>query len=171
MNKRSAKLAIVSGGIVTALLLSGSSCNSNPQTEEAFTKRMAKAAENIVCGEKGESLECKNLAERERRMSLPNAIGYVYLYNFDGSIKGYYTIKGKVSSTQSQRGSTDTVVDVCQSTEYCPEIVEAAGDDGSSGPNEEGIFFFTTEGAMITYSGEYLYSDKPQTKLSTFQIN
>jgi hypothetical protein len=47
---------------------------------------------------------------------------------------------------------------------------EAAGDDGSYGPNENGIFFFTTEGVMVTYSGEYVLSDGPL-KLSENKLN
>jgi hypothetical protein len=38
-------------------------------------------------------------------------------------------------------------------------VVNAPGDDGSYGANEEGIFFFTTEGAMVTTSLDYIWAD------------
>jgi hypothetical protein len=147
--------------LVLTPLLMASSCNSTPEAEKAFDDRMNKAASNVLCGDPKESLECKNLREKEKRNSDPNRIGYVYLYNFDGSIKGYFVVKGKVSSTQSQMGGMDMVVDVCKNSEYCPTVMEAAGDDGTYGPNEQGIFFFLANGTMVTYSGEYILTDKP----------
>jgi hypothetical protein len=155
----------VAGGLVALVLLSASSCESDAETK-AREQREAKSKSVVLCGEANDSLECKNLKERERRNSQPNAIGYVYLYNFDGSVKGYFTIKGKVSSTQSQMGPMDTTM----THSYGNLNMEAPGDDGSYGPNESGIFFFTTEGTMVTYSGEYVLSDAPL-RLSDTKLN
>lgn len=162
--------------IAAALILFGAvalgGCTGESESsQKAKADREAKASHIVLCGEANDSLECKNLKERERRNSLPNAIGYVYLYNWDGTVKGYFTIKGKVSSTQSQMAPMDVLVDGCnRSGEDCPQAMEAAGDDGSFGPNETGIFFFTTEGVMVTYSGEYVLSDAPL-KLSDNKLN
>lgn len=165
MTPRFKKLAGISLALVTMLTLTASSCESEAE-KKAREQREAKSASNVLCGETKESLECKNLKERERRNSDPSRIGYVYLYNFDGSVKGYFTIKGKVSSTQSQMGPMDTYL----THSYGNLTMEAAGDDGSYGPNESGIFFFTTEDVMVTYSGEYVLSDAPL-KLSTTRLN
>lgn len=154
-----AKLGGIALALTAAILLTAGSCSDDP-TDKGLEQRKEKAAQNVLCGEPGESLECKNLKEKEKRNSDPNRIGYVYLYNFDGSIKGYFAVKGKVSSTQSQMAPMDVIVDPCGSS-YCPMVVEAAGDDGSYGPNEEGIFFFLQNGTMVTYSGEYILTDKP----------
>lgn len=155
---------------VASIALTG--CTSESESsQKAREDREQKASTVVLCGAPNDSLECKNLKERERRNSQPNAIGYVYLYNWDGTVKGYFTIKGKVSSTQSQMAPMDVLVDGCQrSGEDCPAPMEAAGDDGSFGPNEAGIFFFTTEGVMVTYSGEYVLSDAPL-KLSDNKLN
>jgi hypothetical protein len=40
-------------------------------------------------------------------------------------------------------------------------VVDAPGDDGSYGANEKGVFFFTTEGALVETNQDYLYSDQP----------
>lgn len=172
MNSPIKKFGVAIVGVVALLTLSAGSCAPESTASDAAKKaREEKAAANVLCGAANESLECKNLKERELRNSKPNAIGYVYLYNFDGSVKGYFTIKGKVSSTQSQMGAMDLLVDGCNRTgEDCPQAMEAAGDDGSYGPNESGIFFFTTEGVMVTYSGEYVLSDAPL-KLSDTKLN
>lgn len=158
---RAQKLWGALAALVLTPLLMASSCNSTPEAQKAFEDRMAKAASNVLCGDAKESLECKNLREKEKRNSDPNRIGYVYLYNFDGSIKGYFVVKGKVSSTQSQMGGMDMIVDACPASDYCPTVMEAAGDDGTYGPNEDGIFFFLVNGTMVTYSGEYILTDKP----------
>jgi hypothetical protein len=170
--KRKLVLAIAAAAIVAVITVALPGCsNNNEAATNATQARQDKAAKIVLCGDANDSLECKNLKERERRNSQPSAIGYVYLYNFDGSVKGYFTIKGKVSSTQSQMGAMDIIADAClNTTDYCPEVMEAAGDDGSFGPNESGIFFFTTEGVMVTYSGEYVLSDGPL-KLSENKLN
>lgn len=153
--KKKIAAAVLAG--VAALSLSA--CTSEA-TDKAMEQRNDKAKNNVLCGEAGESLECKNLREKEKRNSDPNRIGYVYLYNFDGSIKGYFVVKGKVSSTQSQMAPMDALIDPCSSGQ-CWQSVEAAGDDGTYGPNEDGIFFFLANGTMVTYSGEYILTDKP----------
>jgi len=170
--KHARKTAIIAAGITAIALLSAGSCTSEPSSsQKAKEDREQKAQDVVLCGAANDSLECKNLKERERRNSQPNAIGYVYLYNWDGSVKGYFTIKGKVSSTQSQMAPMDVLVDGCnRSGEDCPAAMQAAGDDGSFGPNESGIFFFTSEGVMVTYSGEYVLSDAPL-KLSDNKLN
>ena len=164
MTKKGWATAII--GLTALVALTAGACDD--PTDKGLEQRNEKASKNILCGEPGESLECKNLREKEKRNSDPNRIGYVYLYNFDGSVKGYFVVKGKVSSTQSQMAPMDVIVDPCSSS-YCPMIVEAAGDDGTYGPNENGIFFFLVNGTMVTYSGEYVLSDQPL-ELSTKKL-
>jgi hypothetical protein len=106
-----------------------------------------------------DSLERRNLKERLLRQNDPKRQGYVYILSF-GKFIGYYTIEGKVSSTQSQMTPDDVLVD--QGCSGCSDVPAAApGDDGSYGENEPGVFFFTTEGAMVQVSTDYIYSDQP----------
>ena len=130
------------------------------QTEDAFKQQQA--AVPYPGAQLKDSLERRNLAERLLRTNQPNKIGYVYLLSFTGSPLGYYTIKGKVSSTDSQMTTSELVITNCYTSSGCNDVtVPAPGDDGSYGTNERGIFFFTTENAMVTTSLEYLYSDQP----------
>lgn len=93
---------------------------------------------------------------------------YVQTYNDIlaqfGKFLGYWTIKGKVSSTQSQMTPSDLTSYACDDgLNGCQaQIVSAPGDDGSYGPNESGVFFFTTEGAMVQLPEDaYVYMDQP----------
>ena len=130
------------------------------QTEQAF-KQQSDAVPYPV-SELRDSQERRNLKERLLRQNKANHIGYVYILSF-GKFIGYYTIKGKISSTQSQMTPSDSV-----SKFHCPGscsdtgmVTEAPGDDGSYGPNEDGVFFFTTSGAMVQTDSDYIYSDQP----------
>lgn len=130
------------------------------QTEKAF-KQQSEAVPYPVDKLK-DSLERRNIRERLLRTNDPSKIGYVYLLSFSKPL-GYYVIKGKVSSTQSQMTTDNLIVDGCPggSDGRCPTVVNAPGDDGSYGQNEDGVYFFTTEGAMVTTTLDFVYSDQP----------
>lgn len=124
-------------------------------TETAY--RQQSAAVPYPVAQLTDSLERRNVRERLLRTNKPNAIGYVYILSMTGQYVGYYVIKGKVSSTQSQM-TTSQLVRPCSAggdtgSGNCAVTVEAPGDDGSYGENEggsSGVFFFTVEGAMVT---------------------
>lgn len=160
INKR--KIAGVAlAGILAVLFLTASSCDS-PVSDKGTKARADKEASVILCGEKGESQECRNLAEKKKRDEDPNRITYVYTMSWTGEFIGYYVVKGKVSSNQSQMAPMDSVVKMCTySSDGCYALGEAPGDDGSYGPNEDGIFFFTADGTKITWNGLYQQSDRP----------
>lgn len=128
--------------------------NGQAQTEEAFAQQST--AVPYPASELRDSLERRNLKERLLRTNKPNQQGFVYLMSF-GKIIGYYGVKGKVSSTQSQMTTDSLVIDRHEGD----VVVSAPGDDGSYGANEPGIFFFTTEGQMITTNLDYVWSDNP----------
>jgi hypothetical protein len=108
----------------------------------------------------GGFLERKNLRERLIRFSKPDKIGYLYLMSF-GKFVGYYTIKGKISSTKSQLTNTNQTWDCRGHGGDCFAVVDSVGDDGSFGPNEDAVFFFTTNGTMVQTPLDYVYSDQP----------
>lgn len=165
MNRR-----IVSVLAAGALVLSLAACTEEPktdaqstgqrQTETAFAQQQG--AVPYPAEQLKDSLERRNIKERLLRYNNPNKIGYIYLLTDTGGIYTYFTIKGKVSSTDSQMTTNTLLVDPCNRTgEDCPQPVDAPGDDGSYGPNEPGIFFFTGDGVMVTWNGRYLLTDAP----------
>lgn len=108
------------------------------------------------------SLERANLKQRLLRFNDPSKIGYLYVMSF-GKFVGYYVVKGKVSSTQSQLTNTQqTFREGSHDTDGL--VVDSIGDDGSFGPNEggdKGIFFFTSGGVMVETTLDWVYSDAP----------
>lgn len=108
---------------------------------------------------KGATQERVNLRQRLLRQNDPNHVSYLYVFSFGKPI-GYYVIKGKVSSTESQM-TTSTHVENHGDTGGGNLAYEAPGDDGSYGPNEPGVFFFTTAGVMVQTDQGYVVSDQP----------
>lgn len=171
---------IAAAAIAVAILTSAESCEDSGQTEsrkqgQALTQQayaQQAKARPYPASQLKDSLERANLTERLLRQNKPGQIGYVYFFPF-GSDKalGYWTIKGKVSSTQSQMTPSDSLEN--QGCSGCSDVVaEAPGDDGSFGENEKGVFFFTTEGAMVQVCEDcYFYSDQPVNLGSIPELN
>ena len=109
------------------------------------------------------SNERANLTKRLQELSDPNKIGYVYLVSY-GKVMAFYTIKGKVSSMQSRLTTNTQLVSDPEKNANIP--VESPDFDGTYGASEDGIFFYTTDGVLIEWKGEYMYSAQPL-KLAT----
>ena len=95
------KIAITVMALAGLTFLAAGSCAS-PAQDKATQVREDKAKNVILCGEKGESQECINLRKKFQRDNEPNRISYVYTMSWTGEFIGYYVVKGKVSSNQSQ---------------------------------------------------------------------
>lgn len=132
---------------IAALALAGCTNNEYSERKEAQNKTTLT-----------ESLGTANLEERLKREEDPSAIRYLYLMNF-GQIVGYYVTKGKISSSAGQLAPEQEII--CRSTAESCNPVDSAKDDGSYGPGDPGIFFFTTEGVMVETSLDYIQSDAP----------
>lgn len=105
--------------------------------------------------------------QREKANALPceveKPLGYIVLFTDNGSVVGSFVVDGKVSSLNSfltpdseyyEKVSNDVTGDKA-SNKWLADV------DGSYGENDNGIFFFTTDGKYIEYTGKYLYSDIP----------
>ena len=107
--------------------------------------------------------------QREKAMALPCAItrplGYIVLFSSSGAVIQRFVVDGKVSSLNSFltpnmvqehcKNHSGSTCGICE-TEL-PDI------DGSYGENVDGIFFFTTDGKYVEWTGDFLYSDIPFT--------
>lgn len=161
MKKLFVALSIILGIIALSACEPGSEGNAQ-ERGQAKTEELFSAQEKAIPVPeelKGPTTERANLAERHKRFSKEDKIGYLYLISF-GKILGYYVIKGKVSSNSSQMTTSDLIIDSCSGS-VCPNVVSAPTDDGSYGPNEDGNFFFTTDGTMVSTNSDYIYSDQP----------
>lgn len=109
------------------------------------------------------SQERANLIKKLNLTNNPNLTGYIYLLGANGQVIANYTVKGKVSSLNSLLTTPDQLrcdneganVGVSCITAQSPDL------DGSYGQNPSGVFFFTTSGAYVEWSGPYMYSTQP----------
>ena len=109
---------------------------------------------------------------RDKARALPSPIadmllGYIVLLTESGSVVGRFVVDGKVTSLNSYLTPDSQYYecggDYCSSSgsfmngenNWLPDV------DGSYGENDKGIFFFTTDGKYIEWTGTYLYSDIP----------
>jgi hypothetical protein len=167
MTFKSRKTALIAAiGAVVLVFTTAGSCDEpsssaqstgQAQTEQAYKQQSA--AVPYPAGQLTDSLERRNIRERLLRTNKPNAISYVYVMSF-GKIIGYYTAKGKVSSTQSQM-TPDTFVEQHSESGGGNVTYPAPGDDGSYGDNEPGVYFFLSSGQMVETNLDYIVSDAP----------
>lgn len=112
------------------------------------------------------SLERQNLIDRLELLNNQNKIFYVYLVSY-GKVMAEYTAQGKISSVNSKLTTQEQVIKTPYYDSYNGAagnlglVVESPDLDGSYGTNGDAVFFFTTEGAYVEWSGEYFVSDFP----------
>ena len=97
--------------------------------------------------------------QREKANALPcevqKPLGYIVLFSGNTLIASF-VVDGKVSSLNSYLTPDSEYYE--SSINYNDWISDV---DGSYGTNDNGIFFFTTDGKYIEWTGTYLYSDIP----------
>ena len=140
----------------------GSTQEQTQQVTEEYSQAAIKAVPYPLEAMKaGGWLERKNISERLQRYADPNKLSYIYLFSQQGQLMANYTVKGKVSNASSQLTTATQVIDGCGHDSYCAFGIEAPMDDGTWGPSEDAIFFFTTDGVMVQWSGLYVLADAP----------
>ena len=82
-------------------------------------------------------------------------IGYIVLFTEGGAVVGSFIVDGKVSSLNSYLTPDSEYYSSGSQVDWLADV------DGSYGENDSGIFFFTSDGKYIEWTGIYLYSDIP----------
>lgn len=88
-------------------------------------------------------------------------LGYIALFLENGSCAGRFVVDGKVTSLNSFLTPDSEYYEIIYGGTYTKENKWLADVDGSYGENDKGIFFFTTDGKYVEWTGTYLYSDIP----------
>lgn len=83
-------------------------------------------------------------------------LGYVVLFTESGDVVGQFTVDGKVTSLNSYLTPDSEYYE--GGSNYNRWLADV---DGSYGSNDNGIFFFTTDGKYVEWTGTYIYSDIP----------
>lgn len=103
--------------------------------------------------------------QREKANSLvceiEKPLGHIVLFTESGGVVGKFVVDGKVSSLNSFLTPDSEYYELVYGGEFTKENHWLADVDGSYGENDSGIFFFTTDGKYIEWTGTYLYSDIP----------
>lgn len=158
-------VAVLAVAALGGCVSSGPDKDSAQGKKQALTEDVTKAQEASVpypASDLKSPLDRKNLADRLRRNNNPNAISYLYVLSNTGNPIGYFVLKGKLTSTESSLLPTDSIIDACGNSTYCPEVVQGVGDDGTYGQNENAVFGFTAQGVMVTIRSEnWFQSDAP----------
>lgn len=150
------------------LILTGCSetaMNTTAQKEQSLTEEnQTKLLENQPPPKLEWSLERENITKRTNLWNDQNKISYIYLVNY-GKVMAFYTIKGKVSSVNSQISNTEQLTqrkfDTNSGYNYVGGVISSPSEDGSYGTNGDAVFFFTTEGAYVEWAGDYMLADQP----------
>lgn len=159
--------------LLAILVLTGAGCEEGgttggtAKTEQALTEQnQTRLLEKQPPPKLDWSLERENITKRTNLWNNPNKVSYIYLINY-GKVMAFYTIKGKVSSVNSQITNPEQIVYRNAGTNYGSAVpLPSPSEDGSYGTNGDAIFFFTTEGAYVEWAGDYMLADQPL-KLST----
>lgn len=88
-------------------------------------------------------------------------LGYIVLFTESGDVIGQFTVDGKVTSLNSYLTPDSEYYELVYGGSYSKTNNWMPDVDGSYGENDQGIFFFTTDGKYIEWTGTYLYSDIP----------
>ena len=160
MKKKTIVLFILFG--ITGLVLTGCSGGSNTaekeqQLTEENQSRLLKSQPPVKLDW---SLERENINKRTELWNESEKVSYIYLMSY-GNVVAFYTVKGKVSSVNSQVTNPEQVVDSCTTSCEGDKVLPSPAEDGSYGTNGDGIFFFTTEGVYVETALDYVLVDQP----------
>lgn len=170
-------------GLIAGVMLLGTTGCDLPEESTSDTKKdvnnTLEIGNKLVSSQKTPtdidySLERYNLIKRaywvngmrDKARSLPSPIadmplGYIVLFTESGSVVGKFTVDGKVTSLNSYLTPDSEYYEIIYEGSYTKENKWLPDVDGSYGSNDNGIFFFTTDGKYIEWTGTYLYSDIP----------
>ncbi len=173
---RFTRLQAILGMIAAAVMLALTGCSSDhvstvQETNQALTDQYMTAAQNAVpyplaAMTSGGWLERTLLKENLLRQANAHRRAFVTLMNTAGQPIVQFPIQGMVFSLNSQMTTEDIVNNSgCGSNCGWAVTTTAAGDNGTWGPEPDGISFFTTSGMQVKLPAVvwYIETDAPLT--------
>jgi len=127
---------------------------------QTVAQTMSKLLAQVPAPQLENSLERQNISKRLTTFSDPAKISYIYLVNY-GRVMAYYVVKGKITSGGKRLTPQSQFVD-CDKGEFHGDCdAEAPELDGTYGSSNPYIFFWTTDGVYVQWSGDYMLTDQP----------
>lgn len=105
------------------------------------------------------SLERSNISRRLSTFNDPAKVSYIYLINY-GRVMAFYTIKGKITSGGKRLTSSQRQIDT-QFSSPSTVVMESPELDGTYGSSAPYVYFWTTDGVYVQWSGDYMLVDQP----------
>ena len=165
------KIFIILGCLVLCFTLTGcfnSIKNTSTLEQEMTEENQEKLLKNQPPTKLDWSLERENINKRTILWNNENKLSYIYLISY-GKVMAFYTIKGKVSSVNSQITNPEQLTarrmqlygNGTTGRHTIDGNLPSPAEDGSYGTNGDGIFFFTTDGIYVEWAGSYMLADQP----------
>lgn len=162
MNTKKIILKITLVSALSMTLMAGSCDVQSTNTSKSNESQKAAAAANSISFAAGNA-EIDNIKKRLELTSDPALMGYIVLFNDMGQPILYTTVKGKVTSGSKRLTAPfqETTLNRAGATDpSSSDFTDAPSDEGTWGSSNPYIYFWTTGGQYIQWSGNYLYSDK-----------
>ncbi len=129
--------------------------------QQAVTANLSKLLAQVPIPQLDNSLERANISKRLTTWSDPAKISYIYLISF-GRVMAYYVMKGKVTSGSKRLTATQQIVNAPDEFRNGGDVITDAPElDGTYGTSNPYIFFWTTDGTYVQWSGDYMLTDQP----------
>lgn len=145
----------------TAFIASCGYEGPTPTVRERQADQNAHAAQafNFSAG----NSERDNIVRRGNLVSQPDLVGYVLLLSMTGQPIAYYTVHGKITSSGKRLEAVDDAHCDVRINDFiqCGTVTDAPSYDGTFGPSDQYVYFWTTNGQYIQWTGPYIYSDQP----------
>lgn len=137
----------------------GSASDQAQQQQQTVATTMQKLLTAVPAPQLDNSLERANISKRLTTWSDPAKISYIYLISY-GRVMSYFVVKGKVTSSGKRLTPGNQVAYQDMGT---PDnvVIEAPELDGTYGSSAPYIFFWTTDGTYVQWSGDYMLTDQP----------
>jgi hypothetical protein len=151
------------GLALTGALTLAACVPEEPTARSRLNQEAQRAAENAAA-QTLEPHEIRNIERRRILMGQPGLTMYVVFLNNAGQPIHYFTTAGKCTSS-GKRLTQDQVLerlmysDGTRSTNWAQ--VRGPSEDGTYGTSDAYIYCFTSSGAYVQWSGDYLASDRP----------
>ncbi len=132
------------------------------QQNQTAAQTVANLITQVPAPQLGNSLERQNISRRLTIWSDSSKISYIYLVSY-GRVMAYYVVKGKITSSGKRLtpGQQQVYSDGCSNNNNCYSVVDAPELDGTYGSSAPYVFFWTTDGTYVQWSGDYMLTDQP----------
>ena len=145
--------------LVASLALTACKPEGQASTKKTEAQRAAEAADSVTFT--AGNAEIDNIKRRLELTSQPGLLGFVVLLNEAGQPIAKHTVSGKITSGGKRLTPPQKIWGIDRGQYSGSQLGAAPSDEGTWGSSNPYIYYWTTSGQYIQWSGDYLYSDKP----------